>query len=126
MRQFITVLILASMLLHSMSRLGVVEYLYSERHSIAHTLGIIEEVPMAMCNSDYAGNIGLVYVDIDQTTQTPSLPLHVASEIHLFLFPQPTTLSDALLGSIVSHSTYYGLCHANVFTSMIFHPPALA
>jgi hypothetical protein len=123
MRQFVTIIILTSMFLHCMSRLGMVEYIFKQRHSIAHTLGIIDEIPMAMCDSDYVGDLGFVYTEVDQDQQVPSLPLQLTSEIQLFLFPPSIGLSK-LDGSVVSHQTLYSDYDMRVFTSSVFHPPA--
>lgn len=41
------------MTLHCASRLGVVSYLYENRLEIAYQIGLIAEIPIAMCAGDY-------------------------------------------------------------------------
>ncbi len=53
MKKAVSLIILVSMMLHSASRLGILSHIYEERHSIAFTIGLIAEIPIALCSSDY-------------------------------------------------------------------------
>lgn len=124
-KRLVIALILFSMVLHSASRLGVLSYLYKQRHEIAFALGMIAEIPIAMCNSDYEFNHELILhgaQDGDQTTPAVLLPAH---EIHLFV-DEP---SDFLL------EPQHSIAQLTLNTSLreapypsppvsIFHPPS--
>jgi hypothetical protein len=83
MRRTLSVLILLSMVLHCASRLGVLSYLYENRNQIANTMGLISEVPIAMCSSDYDFNEGLHIQHADTHPSAPATFL-TAHEITLF------------------------------------------
>lgn len=83
MRKVVIFVILGSMILHCASRVGLLSYLYQNRNEIAYTLGLTDELPIAMCNSDYDFDKGLTIqsADHDETSQR-TFP--VAFEIKLF------------------------------------------
>lgn len=83
MRRTLALLILLSMVLHCASRLGVLSYLYENRNQIANTVGLISEVPIAMCSSDYDFNEGLHIQHADTNPAVPASFL-TAHEITLF------------------------------------------
>src|SRR6188768_2953536 len=83
MRRTLALLILFSMVLHCASRLGVLSYLYENRNHIANTIGLISEVPIAMCSSDYDFNEGLHIQTADAHPSAPASFL-TAHEITLF------------------------------------------
>jgi hypothetical protein len=41
------------MILHCAGRLGLLDSLYQQRHRIAYNLGLIAEIPIAICIGDY-------------------------------------------------------------------------
>ncbi len=77
-------LVLLSMVLHSASRLGMLSYLYQQRHQIAYAVGMITEVPIAMCNSDYDFEGGLQFHTTDDSDRTLPPAVLQAKEINLF------------------------------------------
>ena len=79
----ITFVILFSMMLHCAARLGVLSYLYENRNDIANTLGLISEVPIAMCSSDYDFQKGLHIQHADDHHSLAASFLN-AQEINLF------------------------------------------
>jgi hypothetical protein len=83
MRRTLALLILFSMVLHCASRLGVLTYLYENRNHIANTIGLIQEVPIAICSSNYDFNDSLhvQHADTDPAVPTNFLTAH---EITLF------------------------------------------
>ena len=42
------------MMIHCAGKLGVIDYLVEQQHQIAFALGIIDEVPIPMCNDNYS------------------------------------------------------------------------
>src|SRR6187402_1687784 len=84
----LTFTILISMVLHCAGRLGVLSYLYKNRLEIANAVGLISEIPIALCSSDYDsdGRLTIHLPDADR-----SLPVHFlsAQEIILFMHTQP-------------------------------------
>ncbi|MBT1684990.1 hypothetical protein [Dawidia soli] len=71
------------MMLHCASRVGFLSYLYQQRQEIAFALGLIAEVPIAMCSSDYDFTDDLaVHVSDNDEAARHTLPM--AFEINLF------------------------------------------
>ena len=85
MRRTLSLIILLSMVLHCASRLGVLSYLYENRNEIANTMGLISEVPIAMCSSDYDFNQGL---HIQHNDNHPSAPASFLTAHEITLFSQ--------------------------------------
>ncbi|MBX2915810.1 MAG: hypothetical protein KF856_11130 [Cyclobacteriaceae bacterium] len=115
-------MILFSMVLHSASRLGVLSYLYQQRHEIGYTLGLIEEVPIAMCNSDYDFGAGLHFESHDTDSSLPPIAF-TAHEIHLFYSqPEAPLNTERIITAVAKQSAVIN----RTFTSpplSIFHPP---
>lgn len=82
MKKAVSLIILVSMMLHSASRLGILSHIYEERHSIAYTIGLIGEIPIAICSSDYDVDSGLSLQTTDD--QNPIPRAFQAREIVLF------------------------------------------
>lgn len=116
-------LIFLSMALHSASRLGVLSYLYQQRHEIGYTLGLIEEVPIAMCNSDYDFGAGLHFESHDNTDSSLPPVAFTAHEIHLFYSqPEAPLNTERIITAVEKQSAVIN----RAFTSpplSIFHPP---
>jgi len=74
------------MTLHCAGRLGVLSYLYQQKAQIAHTLGFISELPIALCSSDYDYDFdgGFVFQSNDESSSTPPLAVQV-NEVQLFI-----------------------------------------
>jgi hypothetical protein len=70
------------MTLHCAGRLGILAWMYEQRHMIAFELGLIKEKPIAECGSSYLEE-GLVIVQQDHTQARPSA-VFSAKEINLF------------------------------------------
>lgn len=84
MRRTLCLLILVSMTLHCASRLGLLSYLYQNRHEVAFTLGLIKEVPIAVCSSDYDGDKTLVITAQDDIDKNLPGTISQAQEINLY------------------------------------------
>jgi len=113
------------MTLHCAGRLGVLSYLYQNKAQIAHTLGLIAEIPIALCSSDYHSDSGFIFQTNDDTSTTPPLVLQV-SEVQLFIAtPFNLQVPDRLLLS------EFQFCaeHQKVLSrppQSIFQPPAVS
>jgi hypothetical protein len=117
MKRIISLLILTSMMLHSASRLGLLSRLYEERHSIALTVGLIAEIPIASCSSDYDFNTGL-HVQYDDEN-SPARALVQAHEINLFL------PADGLARTLEANPHLMGLLSSSPYTPMAIQDPSL-
>jgi hypothetical protein len=127
MRRIISLVILSSMMLHCASRLGILSSFYQQRHIIAHAIGIIREIPIALCSSDYDFNKGLSIQDNDHSETLPAKISH-AQEITLFApnsrFDGTERLHYYLAGTI-NQPPYL----ATIFQSphgKIFQPPKVS
>lgn len=101
----ISILVLFVMTLHCAGRLGVLSYLYQNKAQIAHTLGLIAEIPVALCGSDFYSDPGFVFQSHEDTSSTPPLVLQVG-EVQLFIttrfylqVPDRQLLSDLQLNA---------------------------
>lgn len=117
MRRIVSLLILASMMLHSASRLGILSRLYEERHSIALAVGLITEIPIAQCGSDYDFHTGLTVQYDDQKTTAGTLAQ--AHEINLFL---PVS---GLVRTLEANPHVMGLLNATPYNVMAVQDPSL-
>jgi hypothetical protein len=111
------------MALHCASRLGILDRVYQSRNNIAYVLGLIKEVPIAMCSVDYDFNQSLQIKTDDSSQSLPSTTQ--AREINLFFatqysYPQPQQIL-LYSRSFVNPTNLYGL----TIVSSIFHPPAV-
>lgn len=111
------------MTLHCACRLGILDQLYQQRHAISHAIGLIEEIPIAMCNSDYDFSEGLV---IETQQEDSSVPAHIvqANEINLFFYSYsiPPLLNNSITLALVFTLEDENLLQRD-FAS-VFHPPA--
>jgi hypothetical protein len=53
LKRLFVCLILTSMMLHCAGRLGILDGLYHQRHRLAYSLGLIAEIPIAICSGDF-------------------------------------------------------------------------
>jgi hypothetical protein len=79
----LSIIILVSMILHCSSRLGVLSYLYENRHDIAYRVGLVAEIPIAICESNYNFSKGLIVQHNNVDDEAPA-SLTTAHEINLF------------------------------------------
>ncbi|HMV08459.1 MAG TPA: hypothetical protein PK325_14450 [Cyclobacteriaceae bacterium] len=116
--------LLLSMALHCACRLGVLDHLYERRHQIAFSVGLLAEVPIAVCGHKYDPGTSL---KINTQQQHAPLPSTVFQSQEIKLFFTSAELSV--------HPDYYLLtsngwrdCGATEYPSpdvSIFHPPSL-
>lgn len=111
------------MVLHSASRLGVLSYLYQQRHEIAYAVGIIAEIPIAMCSDDYDFNPGLSIVSADESDLSTPPALVQAKEIQLY-FSELHNLNDPKRSeSKITAAFQVEVTYSSPPLS-IFHPPS--
>jgi len=79
----LTLVILFSMVLHCASRLGILSHVYKQRHEIAFALGLIDEIPIALCSEADFANGATLLISNDHHESTPSYFNH-AAEIVLY------------------------------------------
>ncbi|HEX5169994.1 MAG TPA: hypothetical protein VFW11_12540 [Cyclobacteriaceae bacterium] len=122
-RKSLVYIILLSMVMHCTSRLGILSYLYQERHSIAYSLGLINEIPIAVCSSDHDFGRGLKFTHSDQSHSLP-VSMTVAHEINLFLSWPSLNLSPEFYQLPVNQFSSVSTQKYLSPHSAIFHPPA--
>jgi hypothetical protein len=118
------VVILFSMTLHCFSRLGVLSYVFEKRHEIAYSLGLIADIPIAMCSSDYDFTPGLTVQEADGVQ---SLPQHVTQAQEIILFFH-TVATDIILGEAVILMMAFDNRDDALYPSpllSVFHPPSI-
>jgi hypothetical protein len=119
----IVYIILLSMTLHCGCRLGFLDLLYQKRHQIAFTIGLIGEVPMTMCNSDYDFDRG---IKIESTDSEGRMPIStIAHEIDLFYIPGYQLLVKNIELYKEYHDSYSDTFYQD-HPYAVFHPPALS
>jgi hypothetical protein len=116
--------ILISMTLHCSCRLGLLENLYQKRHQIKYALGLIQEIPIALCSSNYDFTKCLK-IEVRADSQTVPQPIVHTNEINLFFVAtyQLKSSQSVLLKSMpfIGLSNFY----SRLDSSSIFHPPTL-
>lgn len=117
-------LILSSMIFHCAGRLGVLDSLYQQRHRIAYNLGLIAEIPIAICSGDYDfdGKLNFKSDDNDQA----STPINYQPrEITLFFISEDSQLARVSASNSQSFNSHYTV---NLYKSpdrTIFQPPKI-
>ncbi|MCE2996469.1 MAG: hypothetical protein LW863_12790 [Flammeovirgaceae bacterium] len=84
-KRLLVYLILASMIIHCAGRLGLLDSLYQQRHRIAYNLGLIAEIPFAMCSGDYEFD-GKINFQADDKDEAGAPVSYQPREITLFFF----------------------------------------
>ena len=122
-RKSLSIVILVSMTLHCAARLGTLSFLYEQRHHIGYTVGLIAEIPIAMCTSNYDFDSSLKIESADSTDTAPAAFIQ-AQEISLFLI---TALDIPNFHPVVSEDKqthFYCVSEYSSPTSPFFHPPS--
>jgi hypothetical protein len=116
-------IVLFSMALHCGCRLGFLDHLYQKRHEIAYTIGLITEVPMAMCSSDYDLDRGIKVETIETEGRIPvSLLTH---ELDVFCIPCVQLPHRDLVLFEEHHDSYIDTFYQSL-RFPIFHPPSFS
>jgi hypothetical protein len=112
------------MVLHCSSKLGLLAYIYSHRSEIALSIGLIQELPISSCSSDFDFGSGK-RLEVNEENQ--SLPLCFTQANEIILFFSFSTLPIPQ-NNFLSLQPTYGATEILFFSfapSSIFHPPAL-
>lgn len=121
-RRFFAGFILFTMVLHFGYRFGLVDHLYKKRHEIAYAIGLIAEVPIALCGSQYDFGSMLKIENQDESQGIP-YTLTESREINLFFISPVDFVNDR---KIISPSVF-NMLPFNLYRSLpgidIFHPP---
>lgn len=124
MKRTLIYLVLTSMILHCSARLGLVSYIYENRHVIAFQLGLIDEIPIALCGSSYEFDQGLHIQVPHESDKSLPVSLPQAREINLFIesIIVPSSAELSLLSinrlPVVIEKEYTSPDYS------VFHPPA--
>jgi hypothetical protein len=112
------------MILHCAGRLGLLTGIYQQRHQIAQALGLIAEIPIAMCNSEYSFNQEL-RIEIDDVNEESLPSAYQAREIILFCYHN---LFQVSVKSFISAQKDFLSYVTNLYESperVIFLPPKI-
>lgn len=124
-RRILATIILLSMVLHCASRLGILSYLYKNRNELAYVVGLVSEMPIAICSSDYDFNEGLHIQHADTQPGTP-VSFLTAPEITLFcLSPFSVELHNNSVPKNTAYPTYKELTYTTPLQA-IFQPPRIS
>lgn len=116
--------ILISMVLHCACRLGFISYLYENRHQIASSIGLVVEIQIASCSSDYDADESL-HVKHTESDKNAPLNFRLAHEINLFV-QHHVAFSGELNGTMATSSVCpYSTSHYLSPHLDIFQPPRI-
>jgi hypothetical protein len=110
------------MVLHCASRLGVLSHIYQYRHHIARTIGLVVEIPIAICSSDYYSD-QMVFQSDEQHDAIPAFV--VAMEINLFIQVGGVEIDTPGI-LLVRHLSQVPDFFSSPPCFSIFHPPSLS
>jgi len=82
-------------MLHCAGRTGFLSYLYKQRHEIAYTLGLISEVPIAVCSAGYfVHDNGQAIQTAADSTNVPAVLTNAAEIVLFFITPEFSSIPD--------------------------------
>jgi len=123
MKKAVATLILLSMVLHFASRSGFITYLHSIRHEIAYCLGLIDEKPIATCDSGYFSETAPLVIS-DHDERGPQSPAQTFTAKEIILFVEQTLRYEPAFATPSSDwNTITPLGSYNTPYQAIFHPP---
>jgi hypothetical protein len=123
LKRFLGILVLFSITTHSASRLGLVSYLFEHRQEIAYSLGLIGEIPIALCNSDYDFENGVKITSPDSDLRMPGFAM--AHEINLFFVAGVISCNlQNMVSSCKASTIMIDRAYLSPVSS-IFHPPSI-
>lgn len=123
MKKVLVLAILLSMVLHCASRIGFLSYLYQNRHELAYQVGLIAEIPIALCSGDYDFGRGLTIIHQDQPEQSLPPQFLQTAEILLFVEDPELELERKLQFLSVVHDISVIQSQYASPPLAIFHPP---
>ncbi|MEO7992396.1 MAG: hypothetical protein ABI663_22790 [Chryseolinea sp.] len=123
-KRSVVYLILVSMVLHCAGRLGLLNHLYQKRHDIAYSIGVISEIPIAICSSDYSHTKTIVLVDHKDESSIP-VRLVQAQEIILYFNINSFEIKSSASLIVPHHQIILKDQYLPPLLSGIFHPPSI-
>jgi hypothetical protein len=113
------------MTLHCATKLGVIDHLYRNRHHIGIALGMLSEMPVAMCGSQYNHPTKIIVSPVDKDCENHPLSLKI-NEINLYCTENSiqvgyTAFFECELSFSSSVNLYQYFSHRP-----IFHPPTFS
>jgi hypothetical protein len=124
MRKLLIYTILLSMALHCGCRLGFLDHLYNKRHEIAYAVGLIAEVPIALCGGHYDPPKTFT---IKPNSEAQSLPpaFIKAEPINLFFVAEYSQHDGEKILLNETQSPYFQNLYQLVLVKPVFHPPSV-
>lgn len=125
MKRAVCLGILFSMVLHCASRLGLVAYLYDSRHDMAYRLGLITDIPITICETEYFTKdapFRMVIPD-DHTDERMPVPHFQTREIVLFAEETGKSILPLASEARIVHNTATFESSYPAPVLAIFHPP---
>jgi hypothetical protein len=115
--------ILLSMTLHCACRLGVVDRMYKKRNEVAFAMGLIAEIPIAICSSDYKATHNFKQDASDDKDSIPAFAFKT-EYINLFFVPAYRHPDEKRIS--YTQKLHFRFVNLYSFESphSIFHPPS--
>jgi hypothetical protein len=123
LRRFLSIVLLGAMTLHCVGRLGGISFLYQNRHSLAYSMGLIAEIPIAVCSSDYDFNKTLKIVASETLDRMPSFVQ--AHDINFFFVPAYQLREPQMIQLSKDSKAGNSVAIYSIVLSSLFHPPTL-
>jgi hypothetical protein len=115
-------ILFTSMLLHCSGRLGLLDQLYGSRFVIAYSIGLIDEVPITVCNGEYDTRSAFTIETSDHSHSSLPSKFQVR-EINLFTVKVLSHI-DFIPLSLSTPGQAFDDLYALILTKPIFHPPS--
>lgn len=125
MKRAVCLVILFSMVLHCASRLGLVAYLYDNRHDIAYGMGWITSIPITICETEYFTKDAPFKVVIPEAHTDEQMPVQHFQTREIVLFAEETgnSLLPVFSAASIIHNTATFEPRYPAPILAIFHPP---
>ena len=123
-RKSLGIIVLSSLVLHCASRVGLLSHIYQERHQIAFFLGIVDELPIALCGTSHFDSQQLLVHPADEKG---SVPAELMTRINIVLFCVKVGNIDDPVRFLIPpvHNFHYVLVPYASPARDILHPPCV-
>ncbi len=111
-------------MLHCATRMNFLSYLYQQRQEIVYSLGLIDELPIAVCHYDYNSDKNLTIITQDDDVSGLPATLFQAREIVLFFHSFSYELNPRMELLTASYTTQIADKNYTPPVVEIVHPPA--
>lgn len=123
-RRCLVFIILTAMVLHTTSRMGLLSLLYQNRHEIAFQAGLITEIPIAVCNSDYDFSNELQIIDHGDDNSTLPPAFTPVREVVLFFHDNLISVKPSRRLLETQNFAFFPERKYSSPGKDIFHPPS--